>query len=305
MDSVLDYIVSNYVWFLVGFIVLTMMIIGYIADATDFWHKKKEKKPKDKKQENEIVNREGPTEEELEKLKDKTLGDAILPNQTNENINIPIENNSMISEVVDSEDLNVPFGDGVIKNSNTEQDYLSENLNVPFVNENLNVPLEESFKTDVSENSNAFIDDTNSEDVIFEQPVITDLEDLNVPFGDEINKEVVDTPISNAVEEIPLKYQTDISVPELNDLKSSIPEVEETPLQVQPDSAMLEDKDPDALVDSIPEISLEQHTKEISEPLEGVKEVDYVEPIVPEFITETVGKDNQSEVKNEEDIWKF
>lgn len=40
----IDFIVANYIYFLIGFAVLVLIIIGFIAEKTDFGHKKKAKK---------------------------------------------------------------------------------------------------------------------------------------------------------------------------------------------------------------------------------------------------------------------
>ena len=294
MDNVLDYIVSNYVWFLGGFIILTMMIIGYIADVTDFWHKKKENKVKEKKQENKIDDREGPTEEELDKLKNKTLGDAVLPNQTDINIDIPIENNN-VSEVVTNEDLNAPFGDKIISdNKIEEQNINNEDLNVPLGEEVINTTLENQPVIGLSEDLNVPLEENNEVD--FEQPVITSLDDLNAPLGEmktdnEVNQENMISNINSAkpeVEEIPLinsNEYDDIPVENL----TFVPEIEQnivTPLD-----------NTDKFVNAKQENN--------SKPLDGVEEVDYVEPIVPEFITETMENSESKDIDKEEDIWKF
>lgn len=40
----LDYIMDNYIWFIVIGVVLVMALIGYIADKTDFGRNRVEKK---------------------------------------------------------------------------------------------------------------------------------------------------------------------------------------------------------------------------------------------------------------------
>ena len=51
----MQFVTDNYIWFLIIGIVILMVVIGYIAEKTDFGHKdvgKKEKK--DKKKEKEL-----------------------------------------------------------------------------------------------------------------------------------------------------------------------------------------------------------------------------------------------------------
>src|SRR5574344_653569 len=134
MESVLDYIIANYVWFLVGFVIITMMIIGYVADTTDFWHKKKPKKDKSNSEYVEDNDESSKIQEALDKLKDKKISDAISPdiNEVNNDLNA-----TLVSEVTDvkpvvSDDLNVPFGDPIINNNDSNVNSISEDLNAPF-----------------------------------------------------------------------------------------------------------------------------------------------------------------------------
>lgn len=55
------FIIENYVWFIVAFVVIVMAIIGYFADKTDFGRKieKKEKKQNNKKNEKIKVEAKG------------------------------------------------------------------------------------------------------------------------------------------------------------------------------------------------------------------------------------------------------
>ena len=45
----MDFIVDNYVWFIVVGIIILMAVIGYIADKTDFGRKGKDEDTKEKK----------------------------------------------------------------------------------------------------------------------------------------------------------------------------------------------------------------------------------------------------------------
>lgn len=57
----MNFIIENYVWFIVAFVVIVMAIIGYFADKTDFGRKieKKEKKQNNKKNEKIKVEAKG------------------------------------------------------------------------------------------------------------------------------------------------------------------------------------------------------------------------------------------------------
>ena len=44
----MEFIIENYVWFIVGGIIILMAVVGYIADVTDFGRNRVEKQPKEK-----------------------------------------------------------------------------------------------------------------------------------------------------------------------------------------------------------------------------------------------------------------
>lgn len=76
----MDFITENYIWFIVGAIIILMAVIGYYADKTDFGRKEKEeKKPKSKPVKEEIkeeikveeVKKEKPKKEKKKKEKKK------------------------------------------------------------------------------------------------------------------------------------------------------------------------------------------------------------------------------------------
>ena len=55
----MQFVTGNYIWFLIIGIVILMVVIGYIAEKTDFGHKdvgKKEKKDKKKKEKRNTRN---------------------------------------------------------------------------------------------------------------------------------------------------------------------------------------------------------------------------------------------------------
>lgn len=242
MDSMIDFVVANYIWFAVGLVVFTMVIIGYIADKTDFWHKtKKTKKVANPVNETEQV---GPTKEELDNLKNKKLEDVVAPSKKtmadlNGNLTEPLTSANTCPIPAPSiltpslEDLNVPFGDTVSAKTNVS-----------------NIP----------------------DSTMLNQPI----EDLNVPLN-------IEPSIVKPVDAVPeIKIDSNI-------VKNDIPEV---------------------VIPSISEIT----------PISGIKTVDYVEPVVPEVITEKMNPGieqatalridepvvkKEPKVQSEEDIWKF
>lgn len=92
----MDFIIENYVWFIVVFVIIVMAIIGYFADKTDFGRKneKKEKKQnntkeeKQKKQKNEKIKVEAKGINELTQNIAENNKDAVSTNQDENIVNI-------------------------------------------------------------------------------------------------------------------------------------------------------------------------------------------------------------------------
>lgn len=129
----MDFVFDNYLWFVVGAIVLLMIVIGYFAEKTNFG-----KEPlKSKKEKKEATNIEQPSEEKVDIVEEAT-----------ENINademttIPEEISEPLKEEVSDfnipeEDLNVPFGD---QNVETQVEVLPVDESVNDVPEVPDVP---------------------------------------------------------------------------------------------------------------------------------------------------------------------
>ena len=66
----MDFVIENYIWFLIIGVVLVMALIGYIAEKTDFV---KEKEPKEKKQKKSKKNVEEVAEETKEEPETELL----------------------------------------------------------------------------------------------------------------------------------------------------------------------------------------------------------------------------------------
>ena len=81
----MDFFVNNYVWFIIGGVVILMAIIGYIADKTDFGRKGKEEKPKVEKPKKE--------KEKKEKIKVEAKGINELTQEVTKNNNLSVQEN--------------------------------------------------------------------------------------------------------------------------------------------------------------------------------------------------------------------
>lgn len=131
----MDFIIDNYLWFIVGGIVLLMIIIGFFAEKTNFG-KKPLREKKENKEEKVETKEHGENEEEMlandaiSDLGNKGINDILeQSSDTNvdgdhvsESVSIdePIADDKKEAQVLPDvnlpeEDLNVPFGDVEVK----------------------------------------------------------------------------------------------------------------------------------------------------------------------------------------------
>ncbi len=145
MDGIIDFIVANPIWVIVGIVLIIMLIVGYIADKTDFGHKKST----DKKQpvQNDTVD--------LDNLKGKTLSDIVKdPNApvneigTTDDLNAPFGDTPKTNVYSGNEDLNVPFGDDA--NNITGSSVTNSTMNIA---EDLNAPFGDPMQTPYEPNT--------------------------------------------------------------------------------------------------------------------------------------------------------
>lgn len=114
----MDFVINNYLWFIIGAVVLLMIIIGYFAEKTNFG-KIPLNTNKDKKEKN-VEEEVTPTDSEVETMPMDQIGiaDAIAPEEP---INVSLEpTESTPTEVMPEEDLNVPFGDAKVEEPKEE-----------------------------------------------------------------------------------------------------------------------------------------------------------------------------------------
>ena len=127
----MDFIVDNYVWFIVVGIIILMAVIGYIADKTDFGRKGKDEDTKEKKVEK--PKKEKKVKEKKEKIKVEAKGINELTQEVAENNKVDVQ---------ESADLNVvePVQNVQVNNENIDQSLfapLTDNVNevIPQNNE--------------------------------------------------------------------------------------------------------------------------------------------------------------------------
>ena len=153
MDFVINFVIENYLWFIIGTIVLLMIIVGFVAEKTDFGRKpfsskKKEEENKQDEVSNETAeeavsddtaNHDEPIElgnksntddfasvnEPIELGIGDSLPDELSASEGEEKLGTSIEtegdDNIPSAETESSEDLYAPFGDQEIKAPEDEE----------------------------------------------------------------------------------------------------------------------------------------------------------------------------------------
>ena len=135
MDSVIDFVIDNYIWFAIGAIAILMIIIGFIAEKTDFGRKPfGNKKSEDGTESNDTEvapieevtgNDVAGSDEVIELDTNDDTTDLSFEDQQDVNnedvVNLPDED-----ENNNEEDLNVPLGDQEIVETTVD-----DNVSIP------------------------------------------------------------------------------------------------------------------------------------------------------------------------------
>jgi len=182
MEQVLIYISENYIWFIIGIIIIFLAVIGYYADKTNFGQKKNIKN-----------NEEKTLDLENMKLNDALNNNASV-NNSNTQINQDQSNQNLENDqtgIIDSEldgyliPENLTSSNTDLTNSSNESNKESESLNENLGN-TLNVQQEDTNNTDsllVDENFNKFSEEFNlilPEKEIINNDLLSDIEDLEL-----------------------------------------------------------------------------------------------------------------------------
>lgn len=170
---------ENYVWIIVGAVIVIMTIIGYIADKTKFGEKKDKKKNSEKK--NDVISS---NENQIDSIELDNSNSLIESNEMNENVEIQGENDQPTSSVEtmkmnQTEELKNSFDD--IQN----EGHLSQENNNDFQTDTPSpLPTEEISNPTPVESS---IDLTNENVQNSEEEL-----DFKLPSIDKLNQEIAD-----------------------------------------------------------------------------------------------------------------
>lgn len=160
----MDFIVDNYIWFIVGGVILIMTLIGYIADKTEFVEnqkaKDKEKKVKQEKKKKEKKSKEQEIfEKQINNGKNLVLeeGSIDYPVEIEEKPEeeIPVEVDTSFEDQMTGED-GLNFEEPIPAVEDTLSEVPSDSNNIDFETPIASVP--ESQETPVMENTFEGID---------------------------------------------------------------------------------------------------------------------------------------------------
>lgn len=156
----MDFITENYIWFIVGGVVVLMAIIGYIADKTDFGRKGKTEKIVDKKKKKNKETK--PTKIEV---------DAKGINELSQDVAEKNFKNSE-NEVNNDVSFTPPLTDNVQPTVNDQQ-FTTPTAN-ETVDQSLFVPLTEqsdqAVNNDTTTNDNSVVRNNTVSEIVNEEP---------------------------------------------------------------------------------------------------------------------------------------
>ena len=325
----MSFLTANFKWILLAVVLFAMLIVGYVADKTDFGHKKTSKK--------EIENPNKVEEIDLDNLKGKTLSDMVSGSNEEKAADINDDLNAPFGDVVDSNSFDMPTQDSNINDALYQP--LSEDLNAPLTNtnEDLNAPFGDASTVDTPEATPDVNADIMNSDIF--TPITPEVpsvpEALDVPEATEpaevIKEEVtvpeevpVESPVE-APEEVIIPEVTIDTIPEETPIETPVEAVEapiEAPVEtietpIEPPLVNEEVKEEnitdnnvfdvqvDKLVEEANTVDTSKKSKKKSKKESNTYTEEFDAEVVPEVITEKFDDGNNSEITTEDDIWKF
>lgn len=214
----LDFISENYVWFIVGGVILFMALIGYIAERTDFGRKQFEKRVKPEK-----VKKEKPVKESKDnKANSEELiiePDIVEPVIIEENNNVENINNE---ENANEENIN--FGEDL---ELTNQINMDEDLTVPL--ENLKIDNEENavVSEDLYAPLDLKIDDYNDSKEDNAEETTVNENDVKEEVEEFVEEPFMEIDTTEPVVSLNEEKTEEIELPKIEDLKDEVSDEED------------------------------------------------------------------------------
>jgi len=108
MEKFSEFLVNNYIWFLVATLILLFALIGYIVDS-----KKKDKEDKEIKEVKKKKTKEEETKESIKDMGSKTLNDAVNNSNSEVKEDVPKESIEVYDQplIVEEEKKESVFND--------------------------------------------------------------------------------------------------------------------------------------------------------------------------------------------------
>ena len=220
MLQVIEYILNNYTWFLVGIVLVLLAIVGYYADKTNFGQNKKN------------TSKENDTTEESNKSVNAREVVLIDENKTAEkdkinNLEVQIESSDINNNLILQNDNNVTNGN-VLPDDNLNSSVV-ENTNTDSGHSNIN----EMISNNLSDNSSNTIEITSSTssdekkvNVVNEENTLQINEEKFNMFSKEFEsllpkKNIINTDLLSDIDDLELDktQKIDLSgVPDLDDI---------------------------------------------------------------------------------------
>jgi len=218
MNIIVEFILSNYTWILIGSIIILLAVIGWYADKTNFGQGKTNDK--------ELVDfREKRINEVVDKMKDKRLLDEINEEQLTETSKVLVTNNNTNNQNKDIADVDIqPIHP--IQNINSEKNFNS--VNEQILNDNisdnkslLGVNEKENNNQSVknSDMNNITLSDKTDLNVQKKKKSKDTFEDFEKKFNEVVSeKKIIEEDIFEDIENLELDKTQKISLNDISDL---------------------------------------------------------------------------------------
>ena len=186
----MDFIVDNYVWFIVVGIIILMAVIGYIADKTDFGRKGKTEKVVEKKKEKPKKEKKPqPTKIEVDAKGINELSQDVAEKNFNNSDN-PVE------PPVNSDEVSLPPIDD-------SEPVVDQQFTAPMANEAVDQSLFAPLTEETTENKvDQVVENNQVNEVINEEPQngennqVDELQNINPTTLPETNEENKNEPVA-------------------------------------------------------------------------------------------------------------
>lgn len=234
MTEIIGFIVSNYVWFLIGSIIILLAIIGSYADKTNFGQGKSDDNLKEGnkiiEQNSNVLSKDEINKKFTMNLSNNNVDDMNSQNfMVNNSTNPAVQNNSESINIQQGNDLKNNLNDQILINKKNEDNNISSQTTSENIMSNLSVP-ENNLKLD-SENIKDSLLDVSEKEV--NKNFKKNSEMLFDKFDKEFDaivpkKEIIDDNLLEDINSLSLDKKQDFSFNSIPNLKEvNLPKISE------------------------------------------------------------------------------